>query len=149
MLAAQPKRAQPWVLVVDDSAEMRRYLRVLLELDRFHVETANNGIEALQRLGKGSRPAAVLLDVEMPGLDGLKTLRLMRKFAPGLKVILCSGADSPAYRQEAAALGAYAFLAKPVQQLYLSAVLERCREASLAPASNVVTLPEPAAGRAQ
>src|SRR5256885_995619 len=63
------------VLVVDDSPAMLRYLRVLLELERYQVETANNGAEALQRLKEGSPAAIVLLDVEMPGMDGLKTLR--------------------------------------------------------------------------
>src|ERR1700690_1097708 len=114
------------VLVVDDSPEMRRYLRMLLEIDSYQVETAGDGYEALQRLGGGGVPQVVLLDLEMPGMDGLDTLRRMQEFRPQPKVIMCSGVDDPAKILEALALGVHAFLVKPIQHLYLSAAIERC-----------------------
>jgi CheY-like chemotaxis protein len=114
------------VLVVDDSPEMQRYLRVLLEADSYQVETASNGQEALQRLGRGCVPQVVLLDLQMPGMDGLETLRRMQEFGPRPKVIICSGVDDPIKILEVAALGAHAFLVKPIQHLYLSAAIERC-----------------------
>ncbi len=114
------------VLVVDDSPEMRRYLRMLLEIDFYQVETASDGYEALQRLGRGCVPQVVLLDLQMPGMDGLDTLRRMQEFRPQPKVIMCSGVDDPAKILEAAALGVHAFLVKPIQHLYLSAAIERC-----------------------
>jgi len=126
MLHAQPKSAKPTVLVVDDSAAMRRYLQVLLELDSYQVETASNGTEALQRLHQGCAPAVVLLDLEMPCMDGLKTLGHLMELWPDLKVIICSGVDDPAQARRAASLGAKAYLRKPVQHLYLSAAVERC-----------------------
>lgn len=105
---------------------MLRYLRVLLELESYQVETATNGREALQRVRDGCVPAIVLLDLQMPGLDGMSTLRRLRKLQPGVKVIMCSGVDDPGQAQRAASLGAEAYLTKPVKHLYLSAALERC-----------------------
>jgi CheY-like chemotaxis protein len=112
--------------VVDDSPIMLRYLRLLLELDSYQVETASNGSEALQRVREGYAPDAVLLDLQMPGMDGLKTLRRLLKLQPELKVIMCSGMDDPNQVRKAALLGAQAYLTKPVKHLYLSAAVERC-----------------------
>lgn len=113
-------------MVVDDSQEMQRYLRLLLELDSYEVETAGNGSEALRRLREGCAPALVLLDVQMPGMDGLRTLRSLRKLRPDLKVIMCSAVDDPGKIQRATSLGAQGYLVKPIQHLYLSAAVERC-----------------------
>jgi len=66
------------VLVVDDSPEIQRYLRVLLELDSYHVETASSGYEALQSLSRGCAPEIVLLDLQMPGMDGIETGKRIR-----------------------------------------------------------------------
>lgn len=114
------------VLVVDDSPEMRRYLRALLEADSHRVETASNGYEALQSMSRGLIPEVVLLDLQMPGMDGLETLRRMQELRPQPKVIICSGVDDPVKILQAAALGVHSFLMKPVQHLYLSAAIERC-----------------------
>jgi len=121
-----PTSVRPCVLVVDDSPDMLRYLKLLLESDSYRVETVATGMEALDRLRKGDVPNVVLLDLQMPGMDGLKTLRKLRKLHPDLKVIICSGSEDASQRQKAAMLGAYSYLTKPVHHLYLSAVLERC-----------------------
>ena len=114
------------VLVVDDSPEIQRYLRVLLELDSYRVETAGSGPEALQCLGRVHAPEVVLLDVQMPEMDGLETLRRMQELRPEPKVIMCSGEDDPSKVHQAFSLGAHAYLLKPVRHLYLSAAIERC-----------------------
>jgi CheY-like chemotaxis protein len=113
-------------LVVEDSLELQNYLRLLLELDRYHVEIAGNGEEALLRLRNGCSPRVVLLDMQMPGMDGLETLRILRQLHPAAKVIMCSGVDDPEKIRQAILLGAQAYLIKPVQHLYLSAAIERC-----------------------
>lgn len=127
MLSKEAKR-KATVLVVDDSPEMVRYLRSLLELDSYRVETASNGVEALQRISDGSPLDIVLLDLEMPHLDGIRTLKCLRSFRPDLKVIICSGAADPVKVQQAMALGVEVCLEKPVHHLYLTAALERCLE---------------------
>jgi CheY-like chemotaxis protein len=121
-----PKTA---VLVVDDSPEMQRYLRRLLELDSYEVEIAGSGAEALKRVREGCAPAVVLLDLQMPEMDGLKTLRSLRKLRPALKFIMCSGVDDPGQMRRAASLGVQAYLTKPVQHLYLSAAVRGCLNA--------------------
>jgi CheY-like chemotaxis protein len=114
------------VLVVEDSLELQNYMRLLLELDRYQVDIAGNGEEALQRLRNGCTPRVVLLDMQMPGMDGLETLRILGRNHPAAKVIICSGVDDPEKIQQAISLGAQAYLIKPVRHLYLSAAIERC-----------------------
>jgi CheY-like chemotaxis protein len=122
--AHNPAKAS--VLIVDDSPEIQRYLRTLLEMDSYSVETASSGFEALQRLRLGYAPQVVLLDLQMPGMDGLETLRLLGQLRPRPKVIMCSGVDDPEKIRAATSLGAHAYLLKPVRHLYLSAAVERC-----------------------
>ena len=71
------------ILLVDDEPAMLRYIRTLLEVDDYKVETASTGEEALQRIDKGIEPDLVLLDVFMPGIDGLETLEQIRQKRPG------------------------------------------------------------------
>jgi len=126
MLSTDCHRVKSTVLVVDDSQEMRRYLRLLLETDSYMVETASDGIEALERVRNGSVPSLVLLDMQMPGMNGLETLCSLRTLCPELKVIMCSAVDDPSKINQAVSLGAQGYLVKPIQYLYLSAAIERC-----------------------
>jgi len=114
------------VLVVDDSPEIQRYVRTLLELDSYRVIVADNGYDALELLRHAPLPEVVLLDVQMPGMDGLEVLRRIRRFYPKVKVIMCSGLNDSEKICQALSLGAYAYLLKPIQHLYLSAAVERC-----------------------
>lgn len=114
------------VLVVDDAPAMQRYLRQLLELDRYAVETTGSGAEAVQLVRGGLNPNVVLLDLQMPGMDGMKTLQSLRKLRPSLQCIICSGEDDPSQMRRAASLGARAYITKPVQHLYLSAAIRHC-----------------------
>ena len=114
------------VLIVDDDPAMLRYIRTLLELDSYRVQTAASGLEAVQLVASGLVPDVVLLDVNMPGMDGLETLRQLLHIRPTLKVIMCSGAPDPRKALQAFVNGAQEFLTKPFRHLYLSATLERC-----------------------
>src|SRR5579883_2574215 len=78
------------ILVVDDEPTMSRYLRTLLEVEGYKVETASNGEEALARLQHEPAPDLVLLDVLMPVLDGLDTLERIRGLYPQLRVVMLS-----------------------------------------------------------
>src|SRR5262249_50245202 len=80
----------------------------------------------LARLRDGLTPDVVLLDMQMPVMDGLKTLGFIRQMHPTLKVIMCSGVDDLATIEQAFLLGLNAYVTKPVRPLYLSAALERC-----------------------
>src|SRR5262249_56611669 len=70
------------ILLVDDEPGMLRYIRTLLEVDDYKVETATTGEEALERVQKGLEPDLVLLDLLMPGIDGLQKMAHMRAMRP-------------------------------------------------------------------
>ena len=78
------------ILLVDDEPGMLRYIKTLLEVDDYKVDTATTGEEALLLVEKGLQPDLVLLDVLMPGIDGLQTLEQLRQLQPGVKVVMLS-----------------------------------------------------------
>jgi len=148
MLCRESQPPKPTVLLIEDSPEVQRYLRLLLELDHYRVEVANNGEQGIQRLRDGCRPGVVLLDMQMPGMDGLETLQGLRELQPTLPVIMCSAQDDPQLIQQAFVLGAQAYLVKPVQHLYLTAALDRClrpppQEPAPVIGSHVLVFPSP------
>jgi CheY-like chemotaxis protein len=63
------------VLVIDDEPSIRKYLQTLLEVDGFDVETLASGREAIKQISEGKRPDLVILDVLMPELSGIDTLK--------------------------------------------------------------------------
>jgi CheY-like chemotaxis protein len=63
------------VLVIDDEPSIRKYLQTLLEVDGFDVETLASGREAIKQISDGKRPDLVILDVLMPELSGIDTLK--------------------------------------------------------------------------
>jgi CheY-like chemotaxis protein len=112
----------PKALVVDDDAEIREMLAEYLATQGFEVLTATNGLEALLRV-KRERPAAVVLDLMMPRLGGLETLKRIRAFDPAAKVVVVSGSLDSEVRRQALALGAAGVLEKPVSLADLVAAL--------------------------
>lgn len=114
------------VLVVEDTPEIQRYFEMVLQLDGYHVSIVSSGEEALQQLQTGSDPDIVLLDVQMPGMGGVETLRFLRALRPQLQVIMCSGVENPETVDETLSLGAKGYLVKPIRHLYLSAAIEQC-----------------------
>jgi two-component system response regulator AtoC len=114
------------ILLVDDEPGMLRYIRTLLEVDNHKVETASTGEEAVERVEKGLEPDLVLLDVLMPGIDGLQTLEQLRQMKPGVKVIMLSCVSDTRKVVQAMRLGAQDYLTKPFQKAELDAVIDQC-----------------------
>jgi two-component system response regulator AtoC len=114
------------ILLVDDEPGMLRYIRTLLEVDDYKVETASTGEEALQRVEKGLRPDLVLLDLLMPGIDGLQTLEQLRQLVPGMKVVMLSCVSDTRKVVQAIRLGAHDYLTKPFQKAELDTVIDQC-----------------------
>src|ERR1700740_3378023 len=114
------------ILLVDDEPGMLRYIKTLLEVDDYKVETATTGEEALQRVEKGLQPDLVLLDVLMPGIDGLETLEQLRQKRPGVKVVMLSCVNDTKKVVQAMRLGAHDYLTKPFQKAELDAVIDQC-----------------------
>jgi len=114
------------ILLVDDEPGMLRYIRTLLEVDHYKVETASTGEEAIERVQKGFHPELVLLDLLMPGIDGLQTLEQMRKLHPSAKVVMLSCVSDTRKVVQAIRLGAQDYLTKPFQKAELDAVIDQC-----------------------
>src|SRR5881398_1173097 len=114
------------ILLVDDEPGMLRYIRTLLEVDDYKVETASTGEEALERVQKGLQPDLVLLDLLMPGIDGLETLEQLRPLRPGMKVVMLSCVSDTRKVVQAIRLGAQDYLTKPFQKAELDAVIKQC-----------------------
>ncbi|MBI4589552.1 MAG: response regulator [Candidatus Rokubacteria bacterium] len=111
------------VLVVDDEPETRDLLAEYLERKGFEVLQADGGEEALRRVAE-FRPQVVLLDIRMPGLDGVETLRRIKALAQETPVIMVSGIEEIETARQTLASGASDYIAKPVDFQYLDSVLE-------------------------
>jgi DNA-binding response OmpR family regulator len=101
------------VLLVDDEVELVNFLAERLTLREFTVSKAYTGDEALQLLDD-IRIDVVILDVMLPGIDGLETLREIKKKLPLVEVIMLTGHGTLETAVEGMKLGAYDFLFKPV-----------------------------------
>ncbi|KOQ98152.1 transcriptional regulator [Haemophilus sp. C1] len=98
------------LLLVDDDIELTELLSTLLELEGFDVETANNGLEALQKLNESYK--LVLLDVMMPKLNGIETLKEIRKVS-NVPVMMLTARGEDIDRVLGLELGADDYLPKP------------------------------------
>jgi two-component system response regulator MprA len=116
------------VLVVDDEPAVRRALERALRLDRYDVDLAGDGEEALDALAK-SPPDAVILDIGMPRLDGLEVCRRMRQAGDRTPILMLTARDAIDDRVEGLDVGADDYLVKPFAlrelQARLRALLRR------------------------
>lgn len=118
---------RPAILVVDDSAESSEYIaRLLLRDGRFRTVAATSGEEALARLDRWTF-AAVLLDLELPGMDGIETGAAIRgKFGGALPLIAVTGHDDPRIARRCLESGFSACLVKPVKGDVLLSTIAGC-----------------------
>ncbi|HCL30836.1 MAG TPA: response regulator [Candidatus Latescibacteria bacterium] len=101
------------LLFVDDEALFLRLMREFFEMRGHKVVTADNGYEALSKV-KDLRPAAVFLDIRMPGMDGVETFRLIREVDAQMPVVIVSGQISEDQARELLQEGAFDYVTKPV-----------------------------------
>jgi CheY-like chemotaxis protein len=119
------------VLLVDDEKRFRASTEKVLVRRGFRVVTAGTGEQALERLAEG--PDVVILDIRMPGMDGLTALREMKRRAPEVPVIMLSGHASEDAAHVALDQGAFDFLAKPCDIDLLAAKLHEARRGAHLP----------------
>ncbi len=100
------------ILIVDDEAAIRRALRPPLTELGFQINEASRGEEALQQLQAGNIDV-VLLDINMPGIGGIETLRRIRAMAPRLPVLMLTVREGEEQKVEALELGADDYITKP------------------------------------
>ncbi len=99
--------------VVDDDQPFAEYLQSWLKSRGYESTTFTSGDALLQALHEGLAPDVILLDVSMPGMDGLQTLRSIRMAHPASHVVMLSGGKAPATIVEALRLGAADYVLKP------------------------------------
>ena len=100
------------ILIVDDERSIRNTLREILEFEKYQVEEAKDGMEALVKI-KSGKFDVVLLDIKMPKMDGMETLERVRLMAPDTPVIMISGHANIDGAVEAVKKGAFDFISKP------------------------------------
>jgi CheY-like chemotaxis protein len=101
------------LLIVDDDPDIRLMLYDRLTGDGYGVETVSEGLEALEKLRDGFD--GVLLDINLPGIDGLEVLRRIRHMDAVLPVIMVTASENKQRAEQALTMGAQAYLLKPFE----------------------------------
>jgi len=108
--------AKEKILVVDDEPSIRKYLQTLLEVDGFDVEAVSSGKDAIEKISGGERPEFIILDVLMPELNGIETLKELLKIDRTLNIIMLSCSNEVGTVVEAIRIGAHDYLTKPFEK---------------------------------
>ena len=125
------------LLLVDDDVELTELLSSLLALEGFDVQTANNGLEALQKLDESHE--LVLLDVMMPKLNGIETLKEIRKVS-NVPVMMLTARGEDIDRVLGLELGADDYLPKPFNDRELIARIKAILRRSASPSNNTANV---------
>src|SRR6202163_232785 len=116
------------ILVVDDEPSIRKYLGTLLEVDGYQVESVVSGQEAIEKIEAGDRPDFIILDVLMPELNGLDTLKQLMQIDRTLNIVMLSCSNEVGTVVEAIRLGAQDYLTKPFEKAELDVAMLKCRQ---------------------
>lgn len=101
------------ILVIDDEKNILESIKMVLNYENYQVFTANSGIDGIDKF-KTNNPDIVLLDVKMPGFNGIEVLKQLKEINPFSEIIMISGHSGIEEAVEAARLGAFDFLEKPI-----------------------------------
>jgi len=118
----------PSILVADDDPAIRTYLTHFLSTCGYEVETVDSGDDAITRLSRPPSPDLILLDVMMPGVDGIDVLTHLKKIGVLTPVIILSGVDHVKTVVEAIKLGASDYLSKPFENQDLELTIKNALE---------------------
>ncbi|MBU1864359.1 MAG: response regulator [Candidatus Omnitrophica bacterium] len=106
------------ILIVDDELEICAFLKEFFSERNYDVVTASSGKEAIQLVNR-ENPHVLLLDIKMPGIDGLEVLKAVKQYHPNLKVIMVTAVETSDKMAEAFKLGADNYITKPLSLEYL------------------------------
>lgn len=113
------------ILVVDDAAFMRMMIKNILTKEGYNVVAeAENGKEAINLYSK-LKPDLVTMDITMPEMDGIESVKAIRQVDPDARIIMCSAMGQQAMVMEAIQAGAKDFIVKPFQQERIIQAIER------------------------
>ncbi len=116
------------ILLVDDEEDFVKTLAERLDLRDLSSETALNGEQALGYVGE-KEPDVMVLDLKMPGIDGMEVLRRVREIYPDIQVIIQTGHGNDLDEAEARRLGIFDYLKKPVDIEVLVATIKAAHQA--------------------
>ena len=130
----------PMVLVVDDSAMMRRTLAITLRKVGYRVIQARDGLEAIELLQQNSQVELIVSDLEMPNLNGFEFLNQLRQSSDlsGIPVVMLTSRSNDKHRQLATHLGAAAYMTKPYIEQEFLAVLKEITSRNITPKLSAV-----------
>jgi CheY-like chemotaxis protein len=111
------------ILIVDDEDSMRVTLCELLRLKGFSAESARDGYEAVKKISE-FRPRLIILDIRMPGMNGVETLRKLKKILPDATYVMMTGYAVQNLRKAALKEGAVKVLEKPFSVVVLIQLIE-------------------------
>lgn len=120
------------ILIVDDEVDFSEALAERLEMRNFEAMTASSAQEAIEKIRAGGTPDVVVLDLKMPGMDGIETLELIKQYDPSIEVILLTGHGSTESGIAGMKRGLFDYLMKPVE---LKVLVDKINEAATKRAS--------------
>lgn len=124
----EPKCSKETILLVDDDPEMLWVLSKILSEEGYRVITADGGKEALTKVEE-EEPGLVILDMVMPGMDGIKTLKKAKGIDKNLLIIILTAYGSIESAVKAIKLGAYHYLTRPIDNERLKIVIKNALKA--------------------
>ncbi len=110
------------ILVVDDEFEVRDILKKFLTAKGYEVDTAIDGETTIKKV-KEFNPNVVLLDIMMPGMGGIETLKEIKKIDPSIGVIMVTAVIDEDLAKRALEIGAFEYITKPINLHYLENVV--------------------------
>ena len=111
------------ILVVDDEKDICDFLKDFLTEENYRTLTALNGKEGIE-ITRKEKPDLVLLDIKMPGMDGIEVLEQMKSIHPEIQVIMITGYGSLKTAREAMKLGAYDYITKPFDLKFIRQIIK-------------------------
>jgi DNA-binding NtrC family response regulator len=119
--------SQTKILVVDDEVEFASALAERLNLRNYDTKTASNALEALSSIHK-DRPDVVLLDLRIPGMDGIEILRTIKQYDPAIEVIMLTGHGDRESVEEGMKGGIFEYIMKPIDIGELTSKIDKARK---------------------
>ncbi|MCK5451162.1 MAG: response regulator [Candidatus Omnitrophica bacterium] len=117
------EKAEKSILIVDDEESIRHILIKFFKTKGYGLQQAENGKKAVELVATGEKFSVVLLDIQMPEMDGITTLKKLLEIDPSLCVIMVTGEQADENVQKALELGASGYVLKPFDFLYLDLVV--------------------------